>query len=84
MRLIRGAVCFAICACCAMFAVPARAANPLQVKTDKGKVQGKMSDDGQVRIFLGIPYAAPPVGNLRWRPPLGSSPRSERPPCRPC
>lgn len=69
MRLIRGAVCFAICACCAMFAVPARAANPLQVKTDKGKVQGKMSDDGQVRIFLGIPYAAPPVGPLRWKPP---------------
>ena len=47
----------------------AHAADPLHVKTDKGDIQGKLSDDGRVRIFLGIPYAAPPVGPLRWRPP---------------
>jgi para-nitrobenzyl esterase len=51
------------------FAVPAHADNPLVVKTDQGKVQGKMSADGQARDFLGIPYAAPPVGPLRWKPP---------------
>src|SRR5690348_3678653 len=39
------------------------------VKTDTGKVRGKLSADGQVRIFLGIPYAVPPVGALRWQPP---------------
>jgi para-nitrobenzyl esterase len=50
-------------------ALPAHAGNPLVVKTDKGKVQGKMSADGQARDFLGIPFAAPPVGNLRWKPP---------------
>jgi para-nitrobenzyl esterase len=50
-------------------AVPARASNPLVIKTDHGKVQGKMSADGQTRDFLGIPYAAPPVGSLRWKPP---------------
>jgi para-nitrobenzyl esterase len=49
--------------------VPAGASNPLLVKTDKGKVQGKMSADGQARDFLGIPFAAPPVGPLRWKPP---------------
>ncbi len=49
--------------------LPARASNPLVVKTDRGKVQGKMSADGQARDFLGIPYAAPPVGPLRWKPP---------------
>jgi para-nitrobenzyl esterase len=49
--------------------LPASAANPLQVKTDKGKIQGKMSADGQARDFLGIPFAAPPVGPLRWKPP---------------
>src|ERR1051325_6745299 len=38
-----------------------------QVKTDNGTVEGKA--DGPVRSFLGIPYAAPPVGELRWKPP---------------
>ena len=39
------------------------------VVTDRGSVQGTLSSDGQVRAFLGIPYAAPPVGPLRWKPP---------------
>src|SRR5246127_3648299 len=38
-----------------------------QVKTRLGAVEGK--DDGKVKTFLGIPYAAPPVGDLRWKPP---------------
>src|ERR1700734_3511194 len=53
----------------AAFALPAHADNSMVVKTDQGKVQGKMSADGQARDFLGIPYAAPPVGPLRWKPP---------------
>jgi para-nitrobenzyl esterase len=39
-----------------------------QVKTASGVVEGK--SDGPVNIFLGIPYAAPPVGDLRWKPPV--------------
>jgi para-nitrobenzyl esterase len=50
-------------------ALPARASNPLVIETDQGKVQGKMSTDGQARDFLGIPFAAPPVGPLRWKSP---------------
>ena len=41
----------------------------LQVKTENGWIEGKYSQDGNVRIFKGVPYAAPPVGELRWRGP---------------
>ena len=39
------------------------------VLTDRGKVQGLLSADGAVEVFAGIPYAKPPVGELRWREP---------------
>jgi para-nitrobenzyl esterase len=42
--------------------------NP-QVSTDKGAVVGSVDQKIGVRTFLGIPYAAPPVGALRWQPP---------------
>ena len=42
--------------------------SPLVVKTKLGKLQGKA--EGRVRAFLGVPYAAPPVGPLRWKPPV--------------
>src|SRR5437868_3271210 len=38
-----------------------------RVKTRRGTVEGKT--DGKNNVFLGIPYAAPPVGDLRWKPP---------------
>ena len=45
------------------------AGNPLQIKTDKGKVEGAYTSDQKVIAFKGIPYAAPPLGDLRWQPP---------------
>ncbi|MGW1245893.1 carboxylesterase/lipase family protein [Streptomyces bobili] len=38
------------------------------VRTDRGWVHGVTARDGG-RIFQGIPFAAPPMGDLRWRPP---------------
>ncbi len=44
-----------------------RATSP--VKTESGLVSGTTDASGLVRIYKGIPYAAPPVGDLRWRAP---------------
>lgn len=39
-----------------------------QVKIDTGTIEG--TAHGTVRAFLGIPYASPPVGDLRWKAPV--------------
>jgi len=41
----------------------------VQVQTANGILEGVVSPDGKVRTFKGIPYAAPPVGPLRWKAP---------------
>jgi carboxylesterase type B len=53
-------------------AVPVTRAAPagrsgLVVATDKGKIEGKAAEG--IRQWLGVPYAAPPVGALRWQAP---------------
>src|SRR5512144_3076278 len=49
--------------------LPATAAIQEPVKTTGGLLSGVPGADPAVRVFKGIPYAAPPVGGLRWRPP---------------
>ncbi len=39
------------------------------VQTTAGPVRGKRRSKGRITLFAGVPYAAPPVGDLRWRPP---------------
>ena len=39
-----------------------------------GQVRGVYTPDGAVEVYAGIPYAAPPVGELRWRAPQDPAP----------
>jgi len=69
MRLGIGTVCaLVIAGLAAGFSAPLHA-DSLAVKTEQGKVHGKTINDGKVKAFLGLPYAAPPVGDLRWKAP---------------
>ena len=43
------------------------------VQVDAGKIAGEALPDGR-RLFRGIPFAQPPVGDLRWKPPLPVKP----------
>jgi para-nitrobenzyl esterase len=45
-----------------------------EVKTSAGVVKGTATPDGRIRIFKGIPFAAPPVGGLRWQAPRPAAP----------
>lgn len=47
------------------------------VSTREGPVTGVTNDDRTAEIFAGIPYARPPVGDLRWRPPRPAPRRPE-------
>ena len=55
-------------------AMRAQQVSTVQVRTADGVLEGVVSADGKVRTFKGVPYAAPPVGPLRWKPPQPVSP----------
>ena len=78
-------VLFAVLACILIFTWPPVRAVPAvkekapditeAVMTDRGAVQGVFTKDHAVEVFAGIPYAKPPVGELRWRKPQKPDPR---------
>ena len=44
------------------------------VRVAQGDLTGVRTADGRVEVFAGVPYAAPPVGSLRWREPQPAGP----------
>jgi len=49
---------------------PTSSPDDLTIQLDGGLISGTLvGSDGQIRAYKGIPYAAPPVGDLRWKPP---------------
>jgi hypothetical protein len=46
-----------------------QALNRLTVRVEGGLITGTNSADGKSHVFKGIPFAAPPVGKLRWKAP---------------
>lgn len=74
-KIIKYLICiiFAGISLLAIFAVAEDTQKGLDViKTEGGYVSG-FSQNG-LKIYLGIPYAAPPIGDLRWRPPEAAKP----------
>jgi para-nitrobenzyl esterase len=51
----------------ALLLLPAHAGEK-PVRVEQGRLDGVKTTAG-VTVYRGIPYAAPPVGPLRWRPP---------------
>jgi len=75
LRKLRAPVLMSIAAllCAVTLFQPNALAQTLQpVGVDSGMLQGRVEDG--LAIYRGIPFAAPPVGNLRWRPPQPVAP----------
>src|SRR5579863_1405147 len=66
MRTLRASILFAA-------VLPLCAAMSDPVKTSNGQVSGVAGTNSEVRVYKGIPFAAPPVGDLRWRAPKAAA-----------
>jgi para-nitrobenzyl esterase len=53
-----------------------RGADPLRIGVTQGVIQGYQDESTGARVWKGIPFARPPVGDLRWREPQDIPPWS--------
>ena len=61
----------------ALLTLAAACADEVTVATTSGRVRGAYNRSLGVYQFMGIPFAAPPVGDLRWQPPARFEPPAE-------
>lgn len=66
--------CLLFAGCTEKAASPTNANESTVVKTNAGYVSGL--EQGNTRVYLGIPFAVSPTGDLRWRPPSQVQPWS--------
>jgi para-nitrobenzyl esterase len=57
-----------------MFTKSLLAQDAVQAETDKGTIEGTFDAASGLQTFFGIPFAKPPVGDLRWRAPQPMAP----------
>ena len=70
LRALTIGIAVGLAACATPDATEDRAVDPGVVSLDTGQIAGAPSSLGEdIRVYRGIPFAAPPVGDLRWRPP---------------
>lgn len=62
LRIVYGAALLVIAATSSALAADT-------VRTAEGEIRGSVHQDSGVRTFFGIPFAQPPVGDLRWKAP---------------
>ncbi len=69
-RWIHFSTAVVILTCLTGCQTPTSSPDDLTIQVDGGLISGSpVGSDGQIRAYKGIPYAAPPVGDLRWKPP---------------
>ena len=69
MRRTIGFLAFALALTLGTVSFKNSANNMEVIKTEAGQISGVINTSGDVYAFKGIPFAAPPVGDLRWKEP---------------
>jgi len=72
---VRLAAATAVAALAALMPISPSVAAAPEVKVHQGMLQGVALSDG-VSAFLNVPFATPPIGSLRWKPPQPAVPWS--------